>query len=96
MNSEKKDSIGSLLGAEVIIINPLEIISANGEISLRQYTPRDAGEIFALIDRNREHLSKYGEDTSLRYPTLESVRESIRYPDDAAKLRFGIVNGADV
>lgn len=75
-----------------IIKNPIEIVSSNDAVILRQFTPQDSEEIFALIDRNREHLSQFGDDTADRYPTLEAVRESIDHPKNPKRLRFAIRN----
>ncbi len=58
--------------------NPIEIASSDGEVVLRQFTLEDAEEIFKLIDGNREHLSQFGDDTAGKYPTLDSVRESLQ------------------
>ncbi|MBI4019818.1 MAG: GNAT family N-acetyltransferase [Candidatus Aenigmarchaeota archaeon] len=65
-------------------------LKAGGDIQLRQFTAGDADAIFALIDRNREHLSQHGDVTAMKYPTKESVMESIEHPINPAKLRFGI------
>jgi ribosomal-protein-serine acetyltransferase len=75
-----------------IIKNPIEIKSSDGEITLRQFTPQDSEEIFALIDGNRSHLSQFGDDTSEKYPTLETVRDSIERPKNPERLRFAIRN----
>src|SRR5260221_3426993 len=72
------------------VSKPLEIQSSDGQIVLRQYTPEDADEVFALIDQNRGYLSQFGDDTSDKYPTLESFRESILSPKKPSRLRFGI------
>lgn len=71
---------------------PIEIYSPDGEIVLRQFTLGDSEEIFQLIDRNRGHLSQFGDDTAQKYPTLESVRGSIERPKNPKRLRFGIRN----
>ena len=71
---------------------PIEIHSEDGTVTLRQFTLEDANEIFALIDRNREHLSQHGEDTAGKYPTLESVVKSIAEPSNPKRLRFAIRN----
>lgn len=70
---------------------PIEII-ASTDLSLKQFTAQDAEEIFALIDRSRDHLSQFGDDTADKYPTLESVRESIVRPRNLKRLRFAIRN----
>ena len=72
--------------------SPIEIKSFDGEIVLRQFTPQDSEEIFALIDRNRDHLSQFGEDTASKYPTLETIQESIEHPKNPKRLRFAIRN----
>lgn len=71
---------------------PIEIISSDGEITLRQFSPQDSDEIFALIDRNRSHLSQFGDDTADKYPTVKAVRESIERPKNPKRLRFAIRN----
>jgi len=70
----------------------LEIISTDGTIILKQYALEDAKEAFALIDRNRKHLSQFDDKTADKYPTLESFEESIRNPKNVNRLRFGIWN----
>ncbi len=72
--------------------NPIEIASSDGKIFLRQFTLDDSQEIFSLIDNNRNHLSQFGDDTSDKYPTLETVRESIEHPKNPKRLRFAIRN----
>jgi RimJ/RimL family protein N-acetyltransferase len=71
---------------------PIEIISPEGNITLRQFAPSDADEIFALIDSGREHLSQHGDETAAKYQTVDAVRESIVRPSNPARLRFGIRN----
>ena len=60
------------------------------EISLCQFSVDDVDDIFALIDRNREHLSQNGDITARKYPDRESVLESIVNPVNPSRLRFGI------
>ena len=69
---------------------PLEIKSIDGTITLRQYTLKDSKEAFALINRNRMHLSQFGDRTAAKYPTLESFEESIKNNQNVDRLRFGI------
>lgn len=38
----------------------------------------NAPELFFLIDKNREHLSQFGEKTSEKYPDIKSVKRSIK------------------
>lgn len=59
-------------------------------ITLRQLSLEDAFEFFRLIDRNRSHLSQFGNNTAEKYPDLESMEESFRNPDNQNWLRFGI------
>jgi ribosomal-protein-serine acetyltransferase len=70
----------------------MEIKSPNGEVLLKQFAPQNSEEIFALIDRNREHLSQFGDDTAGKYPDVESVRESIINPKNPDRLRMVIYN----
>jgi len=89
MTTEQEDTVSS---AETVQIGKslIEILSPDGKLSLIQFTPKDAQEIFELIDRNREHLSQNNEDTAKKYPTLESVEESILHPTNPNRLRFAI------
>lgn len=57
---------------------------------MKQFKPEDAQTIFDLIEYNRAHLNAHGEGTADKYPTVESVRESIEKPKDPTRLRFGI------
>jgi RimJ/RimL family protein N-acetyltransferase len=70
----------------------LELISLDGEITLRQYSLADAPAAFALIDRNRKHLSRFGDTTARKYKTLESFQKSIEHPANPDRLRMGIWN----
>src|SRR3989344_5716914 len=89
MNNEQNSGlqIGDLPGN-----NPVELTSSVGEVVLRQFTPEDAGEILNLIDRNRDHLSQFGDDTAGKYPTHGSVKDSIENPKNPDRLRFAIRN----
>jgi RimJ/RimL family protein N-acetyltransferase len=79
---------GCLLRGE----NSLRIISNDGKVTLKLYTLADAKEAFDLIDRNRSHLSQFGDITADKYPTLECFKQSILNLKDPNKLRFGIRN----
>ncbi|MCL5438962.1 MAG: GNAT family N-acetyltransferase, partial [Patescibacteria group bacterium] len=70
----------------------IELASSDGEVTLRQYSLEDSSELFALIDRNRTHLSQNYEDTALKYPSLETVQESILHPKNPSRRRFAIRN----
>ncbi|MDB4992457.1 MAG: sle [Parcubacteria group bacterium] len=69
---------------------PIIIPTNHQDLVLRQLTVEDAGLMFRLIDRNRSHLSQYGENTSSKYPTIESAIFSVTHPENPDKLRFGI------
>jgi RimJ/RimL family protein N-acetyltransferase len=69
--------------------NTLTLI-VDQEMTLRQFTVKDAPVIYALIDRNRIHLSQFGDITSEKYPTRQHVIDSIEHPEDPSKLRLGI------
>ncbi len=50
-------------------------------LSLRKLAAEDAVPYFSAVDRNRAHLSQFEDQTSSKYPTLESVQKSIKeYP----------------
>ena len=68
----------------------LELV-VDHEITLRQFAPCDAPTIFSVIDRNRDWLSQHGDITASKYPTEESVYESIINPPNPLRLRFGII-----
>ena len=70
----------------------IEIVSTDGEIILRQFSPADAKEIFELIDSSRDHLSQFGEDTAQKYPTYESVLDSIVSQPNPNRMRLAIRN----
>ncbi|OGG54617.1 hypothetical protein A3C20_01000 [Candidatus Kaiserbacteria bacterium RIFCSPHIGHO2_02_FULL_55_25] len=69
---------------------PLVITTERDDVLLREYVVEDADAIFLLIDRNREHLSRWGDVTSSKYPNLASVVQSIRHPVSPGRLRMGI------
>lgn len=76
------------MGIQTLV--PVVITTRLPDILLRQLMPEDAEPLFECIDQNRKHLSQYGDETSVKYPTLESVSLSITNNPDPAKLRFGI------
>lgn len=79
-----------------VIAKPIEIVSPNGVVVLKQFTPDDSREIFDLINSSRGHLSQHEDNTAKKYPTLETVCESIVNPSNPNKLRFGIRNNNGV
>ena len=76
--------------------NPIEIVSEKTGISLRQLTPDDVQVAFDLIDRNREHLSHYGDVTSANYRTYDQILNSIVLPRNPFRLRFGVRNSKGI
>ncbi|EKE20447.1 MAG: acetyltransferase related protein [uncultured bacterium] len=66
------------------------ILEIDANIALKQYIISDSEAIFKLIDNDRSHLSQHGDTTAQKYPTLESVRNSIVNPENTSRLRFGI------
>ena len=64
--------------------------TAIADVRLQTLERADAPAYFRLIDRNRAHLSQYG-DTASKYPTLESVLLSLSNAH-GEKIRFGIWN----
>lgn len=68
----------------------IEILVGSTGIRLKQFTASDSQAIFQLIDRNRSHLSQFGDTTAEKYKTIESVEESISNPKNPERLRFGI------
>lgn len=71
-------------------------IDVGADVALKRLTLDDAEELFALIDRNRAHLSQFGERTSAKYPTISSLVESIRHPPDPVKLRMCIQASGEI
>jgi ribosomal-protein-serine acetyltransferase len=69
------------------------ILEVDASITLKQYVLSDSMPIFKLIDSCRSHLSQYGDNTAKKYPTLKSVQDSIRYPQNKSRLRLGIWEG---
>jgi ribosomal-protein-alanine N-acetyltransferase len=64
-------------------------------VSLMELEIENAPEYFMLVDYDRSHLSRFGDNTSAKYPTIQSVYESIAYPDlddldQLNKIRYGI------
>lgn len=67
----------------------------NTDITICLLSEENASELFLLIDRNREHLSQFGEKTSLKYPDIESIKKSIQNcPLEA--VRFVIKNNGTI
>jgi RimJ/RimL family protein N-acetyltransferase len=66
----------------------IELRTDDRELSLRELTVADADEYYALVDRNREHLTQFGNYQDEGVATLEWVNASLSRA--AAGLRFGI------
>lgn len=64
-------------------------IHVEDDIFLMRIVFSDSEAMFALIDKNRDHLSQFSDETAKKYPTLESVvkRNSTQSPNEK---RFGI------
>lgn len=72
------------------IRKPIEILVGSTGMRLKQFAASDSQAVFELIDRNRSHLSQFGDTTAEKYKTIESVEESISNPKNPDRLRFGI------
>jgi len=72
--------------------NPERIIlgSDTDTVQLMQLVPQDAESYFGLIAQDPDHLRHYGDETADKYPTSDAVRDSIIYPRNPARYRFGI------
>ncbi|MFH1071888.1 MAG: GNAT family protein [Nanoarchaeota archaeon] len=72
---------------------PPTTLPIDSHLSLVRFRPSDAPAIFSLIDRNREHLSQFGDTTLRKYPAESNVLESIVNPIRPNRHRFGIWDG---
>ncbi|MFH1649611.1 MAG: GNAT family N-acetyltransferase [Candidatus Woesearchaeota archaeon] len=73
--------------------NGVETIPVKPDLILRPYDLDHSIAIFQLIDRNREHLSQYGDTTSAKYRTVEDVADSISN-QNPLRRRYGIWRGS--
>lgn len=75
----------------------LELPIEQETVTLRELTIEDAPFMFESIASSRRHLSqqhgKLRDATSDKYPTLQSVKDSIIHPSNPDKLRMGIWDG---
>jgi [ribosomal protein S5]-alanine N-acetyltransferase len=71
------------------MIRPGSLSTERDGVTLRRLSAEDACPYFDAVDNNREHLSQFGDRTSAKYPTISSVRESIKN-QDPTKWRLGI------
>jgi len=67
--------------------------SEDDSVLLMELIPDDAESYFQLVNSDRQHLSQHGDDTASKYPSVDSVRESILQPKNPSKYRFGIWDG---
>jgi len=72
---------------------PIVVRTSRAGVVLKQFILADAKPLFELIDRNREHLSRWGDRTGKKYPSLVSVERSISRPPQLSRLRLGIWSG---
>lgn len=68
----------------------IEILAGSTGMRLKQFAKSDSQAIFELIDRNRSHLSQFGDTTAEKYQNVESVKKSISNPKNPDRLRLGI------
>jgi RimJ/RimL family protein N-acetyltransferase len=90
--SSVENSDRNMPGEEVAVVVPIELVSSDGEIRLKQYTPEDARAAYNLIRFNERHLSQFGDTTGSKYKDEDDFRKSITDPENPDKLRFGIWN----
>jgi RimJ/RimL family protein N-acetyltransferase len=72
----------------------IELLTDDPLLSLRELTFAQAEEYYALIDRNRGHLTQFGNYRDEGRATLKWVRASLTRP--ARGLRFGIWIGGEL
>ncbi len=72
------------------MIRPGSLSTEKESVTLRRLDIEDATAYFKTIDNGREHLGRFGEIISEKYPNLQSVEESILVPDPPDKWRLGI------
>jgi RimJ/RimL family protein N-acetyltransferase len=70
----------------------IELRTGDPSLSLRELTVAQADEYYALIDRNRSHLTQFGNYEEEGRATLKWVKTALACP--AAGLRFGIWHDA--
>lgn len=92
---EPKDGSGAepVLKEKPQPLGRIVLRSEDDTIILKQLVLDDAERYFQLVDSDREHLSQFGDETASKYPTIESVQQSIIHPSNPNKYRFGIWNG---
>lgn len=68
----------------------LELATSDQGVLLLEFIPADTRPLFELIDRNRDHLSQWSDETAAKYPDFESVLRSITRPSNPDRIRLGI------
>jgi RimJ/RimL family protein N-acetyltransferase len=59
-------------------------------VALKQLYIEDAQAYFDLIEYDREHLSRYNDETAEKYPSVDAVALSITQPQNPMRQRYGI------
>ena len=68
------------------------IVLTIDELTIRTLEVEDTEALFDLIDRNREHLSQFGEATAKDNPDIQAVGMGIVNPHPPQLIRFGVWN----
>lgn len=68
------------------------VIHAGSGVVLKRFVAEDAALLFELVEKNREHIARWGESLGSAYKDVESVKKSITNYD--VVVRFGIWHGA--
>lgn len=61
------------------------------DVTITPFTVDYVPEVFKLIDEGRDHLSKYDDPTAKKYPDVQSVFDSVRYPRRPLAERFVVL-----
>ena len=72
----------------------LELLTADSSLLLRESSPADAAEYYALIARNRGHLTQFGNYHDEGRATFAWVERSLSRPRDG--LRFGVRSAGEL
>ncbi|MFT5036667.1 MAG: RimJ/RimL family protein N-acetyltransferase [Candidatus Azotimanducaceae bacterium] len=68
----------------------IKTIIKTKSLTLRQLTMEDTKMYFALLEKNRQHLSQFGTMTEAKYKTEQDVAQSIMKPQNPKKIRLGV------
>ncbi|MFT4038445.1 MAG: GNAT family N-acetyltransferase [Thermomicrobiales bacterium] len=69
---------------EIAMAFPGKLATALPNLWLTALRPEDATAYYALVDRNRDHLTQHGDYLDLGEATPESVLEDLRHPQPGA------------